>query len=128
MAAVLLDTNIVIYLFKKEKKYVDFVENYGEENIGISVVTYMEVLVGAKNDREESLIQGLIDRFEIIPLTVSVARDCAAWIRKRRQKSLRHPGFSDAVIGQTALALGTPLATNNPKDFAAFKELTVVVP
>ncbi len=129
MPDVLLDTNIVVYLFKKEKKYIDFLnETYGDKTYGISIVTYMEALIGAHDDREEQTIRAHLDQFEIITLSVEIARQTAMWIRRRKQKGLRDPGISDTLIGQTAFVLGVPLVTNNPKDFSAFKELELRVP
>ncbi|NOS67489.1 MAG: PIN domain-containing protein [Candidatus Peribacteraceae bacterium] len=127
MPDILIDTNIVIYLFKKEKKYIDFMES-GEKNAGISIVTYMETLIGAQNEREEQTIRAFLDQFEVIPLDIDIARQAAAWIRLKKQKGMRHPGTSDTIIGHTALFLGVPLVTNNRKDFAAFTGLKITVP
>ena len=128
MPDTLLDTNIVVYLFKQEKKYIDFVEKLGEKDTGISVLTYMEALIGAHNDREEQMIRAFLDQFEVVPLSVGIARQAATWIRRKKLRGLRHPGTADVMIGQTALFLGIPLITNNPKDFAGFTGLKTVVP
>lgn len=128
MPDVLLDTNIVIYLFKKDERCIAFIDALGEKEAGISIMTYMEALIGAKNDREEQAIRIFLDQFEIVPISLEIACRVAAWIRQRKQRSLRHVGASDTIIGQTALSLGISLATNNPRDFAAFSGLKIIVP
>lgn len=128
MPDVLLDTNVVIYLFKKDESCIAFMDALEGKEAGISIMTYMEALIGAKNDREEQAIRAFLDQFEIVPINLEIARRVAAWIRQRKQRSLRHVGASDTIIGQTALSLGTPLATNNPRDFASFSGLKLLVP
>jgi predicted nucleic acid-binding protein len=128
MVDILLDTNIVIYLLAQNQKYLSFLKSLRSKRIGISVVSYMELLVGARSDRDMTDIRSILRHFTIIPLDPSIAEECAGALRRRKRRSLRNPRLADIVIAQTALRLGIPLATNNPKDFSSFKALKILVP
>ncbi len=128
MVDILLDTNIVIYAFEGHPTYMHFLRTIADEQIGISVISYMEMLVGARDDQDARAIQSFMRDFDVIPLSVGIADDSAATFRKRKHKSLRRPWFADTIIAQTALSMGVRLATNNPKDFAMFSGLKIVVP
>ena len=128
MIDLLLDTNIVIYLINGDKKYVSFMRQFEEKQSGVSVITYMETLIGAYEAPYEQEIQEFFGKTEIIPLNVAIAQKSAAWLQGSTHKSLRHPRLADVVIGQTALALGVPLVTNNPKDFVSMNGLKVIAP
>ena len=128
MPDILIDTNVLIYAFAGDPIYVKFLNALDDREVGISVMTLMEILVEAGNEQEIGLIQASLESFEIIPVSSAIAQKCALSFRKRKLKSLRHPWFADAIIGQTALSLGIPLVTNNPKDFSTFGDLEIVVP
>lgn len=124
----LLDTNIVIYLTRGEEPYVSFVENLGDRVVGISALTYLEALVGIGGPEEQRVLDALVEPLEIIPLTEDIARVSATVLRMREKRSVRDPFFADVVIAKTAMALGVPLITNNPKDFSRFPELQILTP
>jgi tRNA(fMet)-specific endonuclease VapC len=124
----LLDTNIVIYLAAQEARYLDFVAGLGARRLGISVVSYMELLVGVRSAREGRGIEELLSQFEIVPLHEEIAMRSAVALRKTARRSLRNPRLADTIIAQTALAEGVPLVTNNPRDFARFAGLKLITP
>lgn len=124
----LLDTNIVIYLLKQEKKYVDFLQQVGNKRIGISVVSYMEIMVGIRSEKEADAAASILMQMDIIPLYTDIATQVATILRKRTKRSLKDPTLADTIIAQTALELSVPLATNNAKDFSRFKNLKLIVP
>ncbi len=124
----LLDTNIIIYLSLGEEKYVRFVESLQRGTVGISAVTYMEALMGIGGQEEQDVLDAVIENVFVIPFTHDIARKCANPLRSRQKRSIRDPFFADVVIANTALSLGVPLITNNPKDFSRFAGLKVIVP
>lgn len=77
----------------------------------ISVITRIEVLVGASGPEEAHLIRRFLAGFEMMELGASVA-DQAVFMR--RQYSLKVP---DAIVYATARELGCMLVTRNTKDF-----------
>ena len=78
----------------------------------ISVVTWMEVMVGAEPE-EEGPIREFLGGFEVAPIDSSVAEEA---VKLRRERRLRLP---DAVIWATARTRGALLVTRNTKDFPA---------
>lgn len=86
----------------------------------ISVVTWMEVMVGAAPG-EEAPIRAFLSGFDVVPIDADVAEDA---LKLRRARRLRLP---DAVIWATARTRGALLVTRNTKDFPA-DEVGVRVP
>lgn len=125
---VLLDTNIVIYLLNQEQRYIEFLYELRSKRFGMSVVSYIEVLVGISGQKEVDTANALLDQMEIVPLHTDVATQVATVLRKRTKLSMKDSKLADIVIAQTALALHVPLITNNAKDFAAFQDLELIVP
>jgi len=78
----------------------------------ISVVTWMEVMVGAE-PAEDAPIRAFLGGFEVAPIDGSVAEEA---VKLRRERRLRLP---DAVIWATARTRGALLVTRNTKDFPA---------
>ncbi len=124
----ILDTNILIYLLQKEEKYTAFLEKIGEKRLGISVVSYMELIVGVDSENDAKVITEFLANVEIIPVNKNIAEQTAAVLRKRTKRGLKDPQLADTIIAQTALILGVPLVTNNAKDFSIFRGLKLIVP
>ena len=105
----LFDTNILI-------DYLNGVETAKAElsryrHRLVSIVTWMEVLAGAKGVEEEDVIDLFLRDFRVVELTRSVAREA---VEIRRERRVRLP---DAVIWATARAESALLVTRNTKDF-----------
>jgi predicted nucleic acid-binding protein len=79
----------------------------------ISVITWMEVLAGARNPEEEDLIEMFLRDFQVVEVTRPAAREAIALRRVRRIK------LADAVIWGTARVESALLVTRNAKDFPA---------
>ncbi len=108
MVKALFDTNIL----------VDFLLNVGEarqelaryDDSAISVVTWIEVMVGALPAEEQSM-RAFLDRFELVPLEPGVSEEA---VRLRRTHRLKLP---DAIIWASARQTDRLLVTRNTKDF-----------
>jgi predicted nucleic acid-binding protein len=77
----------------------------------ISMITWMEVVVGAASSDEELVVRAFLATFEILPVDTPVAEEA---VRLRRARRLRLP---DAIIFATARVHDRVLATRNTKDF-----------
>ncbi len=105
----IFDTNILIdYLMGYEQAKVEL-EQYNSPQI--SIITKMEVLIGATEDNEE-IIRDFLDNFIIIPLNEDIA-EIALEIRKKNKVKL-----PDAIIWATAKYKNSLLITRNIKDFS----------
>ncbi len=105
------DTNILVdYLNGVAAARREF-EKY--EEISISIVTWMEVMVGADDAEEEAVTREFLAWFQVKPWEKSVAERA---VKLRRQHRLKLP---DALIWASAKELGAILVTRNTKDFPA---------
>ncbi len=105
----LFDTNILIdYLNGVEAARLEL-ERYPRRLV--SSVTWMEVLVGARSDEEEDVIEMFLRDFTLVPLSREVARRA---VELRRAHRMRLP---DAIIWSSAESQSALLVTRNTKDF-----------
>ena len=104
------DTNILIdYLLGNSLANKEIVQY---KNPQISIITKMEILVGASEDTEE-VIREFLDNFTIISLNDEIA-EIAIIIRKEHKIKL-----PDAIIWASAKYSNSLLVTRNTKDFPA---------
>jgi predicted nucleic acid-binding protein len=109
----LLDTNILIYLSRKEVE-LDFFAN-SNDMIGISVITYMEALGFLfKFKKEENIMEALCQNLDVIQLDDKIV---SLVIALRKEGRIKLP---DAIILATAIANDMFLVTHNLSDFSAF--------
>lgn len=93
--------------------------NYQERCM--SVVSWMEILVGAKSPEDEVTRRGFLEQFRVLPLSDRVADEAVTLRRRHRLK------LPDAIIWATALTENCLLVSRNTKDFPA-KELGIRFP
>jgi tRNA(fMet)-specific endonuclease VapC len=53
---ILIDTNILIEIYKNNASIIDIVKEIGQNNIAISDITCAELFYGARNKRELQVI------------------------------------------------------------------------
>jgi predicted nucleic acid-binding protein len=105
----LLDSNIIIYLSKREVP-LSFLDQFN--NHYISVITYMEVLGYQLPDpKEEEFIREMVEVFSVLFIDQKIA-DMAIEIRRKQRTKL-----PDAIIAATAKVLNLCLVTRNIDDF-----------
>lgn len=104
-----LDTNILVDYLNGVKAAKGEVDKYGRPLI--SLITWMEVLVGAEHQEEEQLLKRFLNRFQTVPIDGAVAEQAVAL---RRSHKIRLP---DAIIWATALNEECILVTRNTRDF-----------
>lgn len=106
---VLFDTNILIDYLNGIPQAQKEIDRFKKSEI--SILTKMEVLVGAKGEDEDQNIRSFLSRFEVIPLDNVIAELA---IQIRRSKPIKLP---DAIIYATAKSRDRLLVTRNTKDF-----------
>jgi predicted nucleic acid-binding protein len=106
----LFDTNILIdYLSSRPKARIEL-DSHADR--AISIVSWMEVMVGA-NSVDEDKTRAFLGNFQNLPLTADVAERA---VQIRRDRKIKLP---DAVIQATAEISGRVLSTRNTRDFPA---------
>ena len=102
------DTNILIdYLNGIEAAKIELAQYSSRQ---ISVISFIEVLVGAKNPAEENAIRGFLGTFEILELSAEIANQT---IEIRKKYRLKIP---DAIVYATARTQGCILVSRNSKE------------
>lgn len=114
-----LDTNILIdYLSgipRAEEEIAQFPGAF------ISEITWIEVMVGARDGPEQEIIRGFLQNFDRVPVDHEVAVQSLIIRRAHRVK------LPDAIIWATARRKNTVLITRNTKDFPE-SELDIHIP
>jgi tRNA(fMet)-specific endonuclease VapC len=118
----LLDTNICIYIAKrKPDRVLARLRQLRPGDIGMSVVTYLELVYGAwKSDQLETNLDRLEQLRNLIPVQ-SLAADVGRYygrVRAELEKKGVPIGAYDLMIAAHALSLGLTVVTNNVREFA----------
>ena len=102
------DTNILIdYLNGIESASVEL--SLYDKRL-ISVITFIEVMAGAKNPDEEKQLRGFLTSFEMLDLSPVIADEVVTLRRKFRLK------IPDAIVYATARINECQLVTRNVRD------------
>ncbi|EOU9560924.1 type II toxin-antitoxin system VapC family toxin [Cronobacter dublinensis] len=107
---VVFDTNILIDLFSGHEKASQTLARFPEKR-AISLITWIEVMVGARKYRQEERTREVLDAFTILPVSLTVAERS---VEIRQQCGMKLP---DAIILATAQVYSRTLLTRNSKDF-----------
>ena len=120
----LCDSCILIDYLRGKEDVKQKLLNDRKQGLGMSAVTYMELMVGALNKREVELIKKAFADFEIIEISEAISIKARNLIEKfSKSHNLQIP---DALIAATALELDLPLSTANLKDFQYIPNLRIV--
>jgi hypothetical protein len=122
---VIFDTDILIWIQRGNHRAAALVE--GEEERFISVLTYMELLQGAREKRQHELILDFLREysFRILPLSENIGHRAAIYVE---EYSLSHGlRAGDAMIAGTATENGLTLCTTNARHYRPIKELKLRV-
>ena len=123
----LLDTNICIYIAKrKPSRVLSYFEQLRPDDVGMSIVTYLELVYGACESQHVEQNLARIEQLRLIipaqPLDVGVANYYGR-LRTEMEKKGRTIGAYDLLIAAHALSLGLTLVTNNVREFGPIEEL-----
>lgn len=116
----LLDSNVLIYLSKKDQKVKKILQALKREYFFISTVSSIEVLVGARNEKDFKELDRLVHQFAPLDLNSAISK-AAVMLQKKSNKLLK---FKDLLIAATAQVEGLTLVTAD-KDFQKIKGLKV---
>ena len=108
MVKALFDTNVLVDYLNAVPQARTELQRYTEK--AISIITWMEVMVGATGDVEDAT-RSFLSGFDIVAVDEVIA-ECAVSLRRSHRIKL-----PDAVIWATAQAHGMLLVTRNTKDF-----------
>lgn len=106
-----IDTNILVDYLQGREAAREELARY--DRPGISLITWMEVLIGAKDEDDVQILRRFLMRFQTLPIENDVAELA---VELRRTHRIRLP---DAIIWATARSANRLLITRNTRDFPA---------
>ena len=111
----LIDTNILIHLFKSDLKTENEIQQIGIPDALLPSVAAMELYRGMGNKKEMAGMVKKLAQFQIFHFDESVSKLTLAFINDYKlSHDLKIP---DAIIGAMAVVYALPLHTYNKKDF-----------
>ena len=117
---VICDTDVMIdYLNNNSKRHLNtktLMESFiGTENVVLSAVTKMELIIGATHKKDMERINKSILRYTVAFINDQISQVA---IQLLQDYKLSHGlAMADALIAATSIATGFPLFTYNLKDY-----------
>jgi predicted nucleic acid-binding protein len=124
-ATMLIDTDILIDVGRGIQDAITYVQTKEQQyEIGISTITYLELLIGAQNKNDQRKVERFLRRFHHIRINELISDEAVGLIRQYR---LSHGLLlADAMIAATAIVLQVPLASKNQRDYRFITQLTLL--
>jgi predicted nucleic acid-binding protein len=120
----LVDTDVLVDVSPNNQGAIGCIDGLGDW--ALSAMTALELISGAKNQREVDLIDRLIEVYETIPVNDAICRR-AYELLKTYAKSHGLRTF-DSLIAATAMQEPWTLLTKNRKHFEMIDGLSVEIP
>ena len=117
----LFDTDVLIWALRGSKKAAREID--GDENRFISAVNYMELMQGARNKQEQTMIKQFLNElgFTVLPITEAVSHRAMIFIEEH---ALRFGiQLADALVFATACENSLTLCSANQKHFQSIRSL-----
>lgn len=132
----ILDSSVLIAAERQGKNarqvLTSIAKEIGETEVGISVVTLIELAHGAaradtaeRKSKREKFIEELLIAMPVYPVTVSMALHAGQLDGQNQARGIRVP-LPDLLVGVAALELGYAVATSNLRHFRQVTGLSVI--
>jgi len=117
----LFDTDVLIWALRGSKKAAREID--GDENRFISAVNYMELMQGARNKQEQTMIKQFLNElgFTVLPITEAVSHRAMIFIEEHALRSGIQ--LADALVFATACENSLTLCSANQKHFQSIRSL-----
>lgn len=129
MSVLLVDTNIVSYVFKRDTRATAYAPHLNGQTLAISFMTVAELYQWAAlrnwGRRRVQQLEAHMRGYVVIPFDRAV---CQVWgdVRAMCQRTGQPISVQDAWIAATALHHQLPLVTHNPDHFQPVQGLTIL--
>lgn len=107
---------------KAAREYVDALT----EEWGISQVSALELIVGARDQRELATIDAFLSAYAIIPVRESTGKRAYELLKLYAKSHGLH--VFDSLVAATAMEEGLTLVTRNQRHFGVIKGLPLAIP
>jgi len=123
---IILDSDIVIDFLRRHQPAIDWLGALGDEEIALPGYVAMELIQGCGSKAELRELKRFVADFEVVWAS---AETCDKALEVFSRYNLSHNlGLLDALIGQTAVALGLALHTFSRKHYAVIPGLVTIQP
>lgn len=121
----IFDTDVLIWCLRGNTKAALVVERSSGRRL--SVVSYMELIQGARDRREMTMIRSFLKdlEFQTLPLSESIGHRAAVYMEEYTLKSAL--ALADALVAGTAVEAQERLCSGNAKHFRSIAELELKV-
>ncbi len=119
---VLVDSCVFIKAFRKDTLAQNHLSDIIDRT-AFSVITQLELLVGARSTQNKAAINNIFAAYYGIPLSAEISEK-AIYLMRHYVSGNRHLSVPDCLIAATSLITGFPLLTYNKKDFAFIERIT----
>jgi predicted nucleic acid-binding protein len=131
----ILDTSVIVTAERRGQSVPRILaqlrETWGETEIGLSVVTIVELTHGiqrtkleAQRQRRTAFVEELTAAVTVHPVTTDIAQRAGTISGQEAARGVNLP-FEDLLIGATALQLGFEVVTENVRHFQMIPGLVV---
>ena len=121
----LVDTDVLIDVSRNSETAITCIDRLGSY-WALSAITALELISGARNQREVEFIDRLLEVYETIPVTEAIGRRAYDLLRNYAKSSgLR---TFDSLIAATAIENHRTLITKNHKHFRMIEGLMLDIP
>lgn len=122
---IVVDSDILIDVSRGIPQAIQELESREQSNnLCISVVTQLELMVGCENKKEFKELETFLERFEVLHLTTAMSTKAVELFEAYR---LSHDvKIADMFIASTALVYDVELLSKNQKDFKFIDDLRLI--
>ena len=121
----LVDTDVLIDVSRNNEAAIDFLDQLGD-SWSLSIITALELVVGARDKKEVNQIDKLVSVYSSIPLTTEIGNSSYDLLRQfAKSHGLR---VFDSLIAATAIEEKLTLLSKNKKHFQMINNLNLEIP
>ena len=121
----LVDTDVLIDVSRNNEAAISFLDQL-DDFWSVSIITALELIVGARNKKEVSEIDELVASYSALPLTAEIGNSSYTLLRQfAKSHGLR---VFDSLIAATAMEGNLTLVSRNKKHFEMISALKLTVP
>jgi len=121
----LFDTDVLIWYLRGNEKAAQVLEKADSREL--SIISYMELLQGARNKKEIKVIRSFLKdlNFESLPLTENIGHRATVYMEEYCLKV--DMCLADALLAATAVENHLVLCTGNKKHYKSITEIEMKV-
>jgi predicted nucleic acid-binding protein len=121
----LVDTDVLVDVSRNNQAAINFLDHL-DDSWSISIITALELMVGARNKKEVTQIDQLVAVYSAVPLTTEIGNSSYGLLRQfAKSHGLR---VFESLIAATAIEENLTLLSKNKKHFQMISNLNLEVP